>query len=102
MSTVIAFSADADELLLEDAARRFADEQLRPHERAHEAAGCFPPELHARYAGLGFGDVLEQTSLATAAVAWERLAAGDPAAPLALGAPHDAVVAIDALELPLA
>jgi len=97
---VIDFSAHDDELLLEDSARRFADEQLRPCERAHEATGCFPPELRARYEGLGLCDVLAQTSLAIAAIAWERLAAGDPAAPLALGPPRGVVVVVEQLATP--
>lgn len=100
MSTVIDFAISEDERLLEDSARRFADERLRPHERQHEADGGYPQALRERYAGLGLDTMIvpeaiggSGQSLALAARAWEQLAAADPAAPIALGVPGIASLA---------
>src|SRR5262245_52125820 len=94
MSTVIDFGLSDDERLLDESARRFADEQLRPAERRHEAARGYPDTVHARYRALGFATMSLPESagggglpLAIAARVWERLAAADPAAPFGLGVP---------------
>ena len=94
MSTVIDFGVSEDERLLDDSARRFADEQLRPTERRHEAARGYPDEVRARHHALGFATMHVPESaggvglpLAVAARVWERIAAADPAAPIGLGVP---------------
>ncbi len=80
MSTVIDFAAHDDERLLDEAARRLADE-LRANERTYEARG-YPQAIRARYAAIAPDGELP---LALAARIWEGVAAGDPSAPLALG-----------------
>lgn len=89
---MIDFGLSEEERLLDDSARRFADEQLRPAERRHEAARSYPELVRTRHRALGFATILLPESaggvglpLAIAARVWERLAAADPAAPIGLG-----------------
>src|SRR5215510_6104962 len=100
MSTVIDFGLSEDERLLDESARRFADEQLRHNERQHETTRGYPDLIRTRHRALGFETMLLPEAaggvglpLAVAARVWERLAAADPTAPIGLGVPGIAALA---------
>jgi alkylation response protein AidB-like acyl-CoA dehydrogenase len=91
---VIAFGVTEEEQLLEDSARRFGDDRLRGAERDHEHDRGYPAGVRSEYAEMGFGAMTLPEAMggadlpfAVVARAWERLAAGDPAAPIAMGIP---------------
>lgn len=89
-------TASDDQQMLQDAARRFADEMLRPAANAADAAGCADAALLEGAAELGLGvlnipEVLggagnERSAVANALVA-EALAHGDMSLALAVLAP---------------
>lgn len=86
------FAPSDDESALIGAAERFGGERLRPAERAHEAARCYPPELARAYAEAGFASLTlpedlggSELPLGVAVLVWAKLAEADAGAPLGLG-----------------
>lgn len=98
---MIAFALDEEQQLLQQLARKFAAEQLRPSARAWERAGEVPAAARRAFHELALGllDVPEAMGgggqpVLSACVAHEELAAGDPSASVALWSPHLAGAAV--------
>jgi len=91
-STAVIDFAPGDELeLIRDTARAFAADQLRPHERASEAARGVPGALRRAFADIGLGALELPERLGGAGLGalarvlvLEELAAGDAGAAVAL------------------
>jgi len=84
---MIDFSASEEEQLLLENAGRFADEQLRDSERAHEKSGHFSEGVTHSFAQLGLAELSlpdTEVALGLRVAVTERMAEGDPAGALAL------------------
>ena len=88
---MIEFRLDPELELLRDTARHFAGEQLRPHDRDHEAARAVAAPARRAYAEIGLAALLWPESLGGAglgalarALVLEELGAADAGAALAL------------------
>jgi alkylation response protein AidB-like acyl-CoA dehydrogenase len=79
---VFSFALSDEERLVQETARRFAQDRLLPALRAHERARGVPPALADEFAALGF----DAAGAFAQALALEELAAVDPGAALALDA----------------
>ncbi|MGE0871315.1 MAG: acyl-CoA dehydrogenase family protein [Kofleriaceae bacterium] len=91
---MIAFGVTEEEQLLEESARRFGDDRLRGPERDHEHDRGYPSAVRAEFAEMGFGAMSlpeamggADLPLAVVARAWEKLAAADPSAAIAMSIP---------------
>ncbi|MGE0550951.1 MAG: acyl-CoA dehydrogenase family protein [Kofleriaceae bacterium] len=91
---MIAFGVTEEEQLLEESARRFGDDRLRGPERDHEHDRGYPSAIRAEFAEMGFGAMSlpeamggADLPLAVVARAWEKLAAADPSAAIAMTIP---------------
>jgi alkylation response protein AidB-like acyl-CoA dehydrogenase len=94
---MIDFALSDEERLLQETARRFAEERLAPALRAHERARGVTPEVAARFAALG----LEGAGPFGRALVLEELAAVDPGAATALDGPGPAAHVLAEAGLPL-
>jgi alkylation response protein AidB-like acyl-CoA dehydrogenase len=79
---VFSFALSEEERLVQETARRFAQDRLRPGLRAHESARAVPQALADEFAALGF----DGAGAFARALALEELAAVDPGAAIALDA----------------
>lgn len=98
---MISFELDEDQQIIQETVRKFAAEHLRPSLRAWEKARAVPADARRAFHELGLGLIDLPESLGgggatalTAALVHEELAFGDPAASVALWAPHAAASAI--------
>jgi len=79
---VFSFALSDEERLVQETARRFAQDRLLPALRTHERARGVPPALADEFAALGF----DAAGAFAQALALEELAAVDPGAAVALDA----------------
>lgn len=98
---MFALSLSDEEALIRDTARRFAETELRPRLRAHEAARGVVPEVARRYRDLGLDAVDlpasaggQGLSCFARVLVLEETAAADAAAALALDGAGDAAYAL--------
>jgi acyl-CoA dehydrogenase len=101
---MISFALEEEQQIVQDTVRKLAAEAIRPRMREFERERSVPEALRRQVHELGLGlvDLPEAAGghgagLVTAAIVHEELAFGDPAAALALAAPHLAAQAIHAL-----
>lgn len=91
---MISFALDEEQTLLRDTARKFAQEVLRPAGRLFEETLGIPEATQRAFDALSLHDLdlydPVPGSVVTAALVHEELAAGDPAAAIALWSPHTA------------
>ena len=80
---MFSFALSEEERLVQETARRFAQDRLLPALRAHESARGVPASVADEFAALGF----DAAGAFAQALALEELAAVDPGAAIALDAP---------------
>lgn len=104
---MISFALTEDQLMVQETARKFAVEEIRPRLREFEKARDVPDELRRRFFELGMSlvDIPEAQGgmgmgMLTAAVVHEELAFGDPGAAVALWGPHTVGAALVELATP--
>jgi len=84
---MIDFTITEDEQLLRDTAARFGTDHLREHERDHEKAQAYPPEVHALFEEMGLSSLNIPDSgmdITHRIAVWSALAEADSAAPFGL------------------
>jgi acyl-CoA dehydrogenase len=99
---MVSFLLSEEQSLIQDTARDFAANEIRPAAREFEKAGKLPDKLLAAYQELGFpglewSEALggQGLKLIEAMLVAEELARGDAGAALALGASYPALAMID-------